>query len=50
MREEYLSLYEQVFTNSPVLFDGFAEVLADIEQKKCVGASSPINLDVFLSH
>lgn len=33
MREEYLSIYDEVFTRSPVLFDGFAEVLAEIEQK-----------------
>jgi N-acetyl-D-muramate 6-phosphate phosphatase len=34
MREEYLNIYDQVFTRSPVLFDGFAEVLAEIEKKK----------------
>lgn len=34
MREEYLSIYDQVFTRSPVLFDGFAEVLVEIERKR----------------
>lgn len=34
MREEYLNLYDQVFTRSPVLFDGIAEVLQEIEQRR----------------
>ncbi len=33
MREEYLDLYDQVFTNSPVLFEGATELLDAIEQK-----------------
>ncbi len=33
MRDEYLNLYDQVFTRSPVLFDGVAELLATIESK-----------------
>jgi N-acetyl-D-muramate 6-phosphate phosphatase len=31
MREEYLDLYDQVFTRSPVLFSGVAELLAALE-------------------
>ncbi len=31
MREEYLALYDQVFTDSPVLFDGVEELLEAIE-------------------
>lgn len=31
MREEYLDLYDQVFTRSPQLFDGIAEVLETLE-------------------
>ncbi len=31
MRQEYLDLYDQVFTRSPVLFDGLAAVLDEIE-------------------
>ncbi len=31
MRVEYLDLYDQVFTQSPVMFDGIAEVLGAIE-------------------
>lgn len=31
MRIEYLDLYDQVFTQSPVMFDGIAEVLGAIE-------------------
>lgn len=31
MRQEYLDLYDQVFTRSPVLFDGMAAVLDEIE-------------------
>lgn len=31
MRDEYLNLYDQVFTHSPVMFDGIPEVLAAIE-------------------
>ena len=33
MRDEYLDLYDQVFTRSPVLFDGIAELLAAVENK-----------------
>jgi N-acetyl-D-muramate 6-phosphate phosphatase len=33
MRHEYLSLYTEVMTRQPVLFDGMAETLADIEQR-----------------
>jgi N-acetyl-D-muramate 6-phosphate phosphatase len=33
MRDEYLSIYDEVFTRSPILFDGFAEVLAEIEHR-----------------
>jgi phosphoglycolate phosphatase len=33
MRIEYLSLYDEVFTRSPVLFDGMQEVLENIERK-----------------
>jgi N-acetyl-D-muramate 6-phosphate phosphatase len=33
MREEYLDLYDQVFTRSPVLFWGVAELLATLESK-----------------
>ena len=32
MRIEYLDLYDQVFTQSPVMFDGMAELLGDIEK------------------
>lgn len=32
MRDEYLDLYDGVFTQSPVMFDGVAELLAAIEQ------------------
>ncbi len=32
MRLEYLDLYEQVFTRSPVLFDGVGELLAKLRQ------------------
>lgn len=31
MREEYLALYDQVFTRSPQIFDGIAEVLEALE-------------------
>lgn len=31
MREEYLDLYDQVFTRSPMLFEGVAEVLEALE-------------------
>ncbi len=31
MRDEYLDLYDQVFTHSPVMFEGIPEVLAAIE-------------------
>lgn len=33
MRDEFLELYAQVFTRSPVLFDGVAELLATIESR-----------------
>ena len=33
MRIEYLSLYDEVFTRSPVLFDGMQEVLGNIESR-----------------
>ena len=33
MRNEYLELYDQVFTRSPVLFEGIAELLSAIEGK-----------------
>jgi 2-phosphoglycolate phosphatase len=33
MRVEYLSLYDEVFTRSPVLFDGMQELLESIESK-----------------
>lgn len=33
MREEYLDLYDQVFTHSPILFAGVAELLTAIESK-----------------
>ena len=33
MRDEYLNLYNQVFTRSPVLFDGVADLLEYIEGK-----------------
>jgi 2-phosphoglycolate phosphatase len=33
MREEYLDLYDQVFTHSPVLFEGVAELVTAIELK-----------------
>ncbi|CAG0964747.1 N-acetyl-D-muramate 6-phosphate phosphatase [Methylophilaceae bacterium] len=33
MREEYLDLYDQVFTRSPVLFDGIAALLVEIENR-----------------
>lgn len=33
MRTEYLSLYDEVFTRSPVLFDGMTQVLNDIERR-----------------
>ena len=32
MRTEYLDLYDQVFTRSPVLFDGIPQLLQDIER------------------
>jgi phosphoglycolate phosphatase len=34
MREEYLALYDEVFTRSPRLFEGVAETLATIENRK----------------
>lgn len=33
MRVEYLDLYDQVFTRSPVLFDGVEELLAKLHQR-----------------
>lgn len=33
MRVEYLDLYDQVFTRSPVLFDGVAELLASLQKR-----------------
>ncbi len=33
MRDEYLNLYDQVFTRSPALFDGVADLLSLIEIK-----------------
>jgi 2-phosphoglycolate phosphatase len=34
MRQEYLGLYDQVFTRSPVLFKGIEAVLVEIESRK----------------
>ena len=34
MRDEYLSLYNTVFTRSPVLLEGIASLLRMLEQKK----------------
>lgn len=34
LRDEYLELYDQVFTRSPRLFDGMSEVLKAIEKQK----------------
>ena len=34
LREEYLNIYDEVFTRSPVLLDGIAEVLQAIENKQ----------------
>lgn len=33
MREEYLALYDQVLTRQPILFDGIAELLAQLDKK-----------------
>ena len=33
-REEYLDLYDEVFTRSPVLFPEVAELLSELEQRK----------------
>jgi len=33
MRDEYLAIYDRVFTRSPRLFDGFEEVLSQLEQR-----------------
>lgn len=33
MRAEYLAIYDQVMTQSPILFDGMQELLADIENR-----------------
>ena len=34
LRDEYLALYDQVFTRSPRLFDGMDDVLKNIEKQK----------------
>lgn len=34
LRDEYLSLYDQVFTRSPKLFDGMDELLKTLEKQK----------------
>lgn len=34
LREEYLNIYDEVFTRSPALLDGIAEVLQAIEHKQ----------------
>lgn len=34
MREEYLNLYDEVFTRSPEFFEGIEAVLAEIESRK----------------
>ncbi|MGB7815711.1 MAG: HAD-IA family hydrolase [Methylotenera sp.] len=34
LREEYLNIYDEVFTRSPVLLDGIAELLQAIEKKR----------------
>lgn len=34
LRDEYLALYDQVFTRSPKLFDGMNEVLKTLEKQK----------------
>ena len=34
MREEYLGLYDEVFTRSPVMFPGIAELLSALETSK----------------
>ena len=33
MREEYLALYDQVLTRQPILFDGIAELLAQLDKR-----------------
>ena len=33
MREEYLDLYDEVFTRSPILFPGIAELLSTLESR-----------------
>lgn len=33
MREEYLALYDQVLTRKPILFDGVAELLKELDSK-----------------
>lgn len=33
MRVEYLDLYEQVFTRSPMLFDGISELLSSLQKR-----------------
>jgi phosphoglycolate phosphatase len=33
MREEYLGLYDEVFCQHPILFDGMAELLSEIEAR-----------------
>lgn len=34
MREEYLALYDQVLTRNPILFEGIAELLTQLDQKQ----------------
>lgn len=34
MRDEYLNIYDEVFTRSPILFDGFVEVLSELESRR----------------
>ncbi len=34
MRYEYLVLYDQIFTESPLLFEGIPEVLAELERQR----------------
>ncbi|MDO9232782.1 MAG: HAD-IA family hydrolase [Methylotenera sp.] len=34
MREEYLALYDEVLTRQPILFDGIAELLAQLDERQ----------------
>ncbi|MDO9281830.1 MAG: HAD-IA family hydrolase [Methylotenera sp.] len=34
MREEYLALYDEVLTRQPILFDGMAELLAQLDERQ----------------